>query len=128
MTASIAAVGVRERDLRVGAGAFLGAAAAWPLLPVHPALACPLRALTGIPCPLCGMTRASVAAIHGHVSTSLAYNPAGILLLVAAVALIVRPAWLSRLRLSTWAVVVAVGTLWVWNIGFNPTFHQLLLR
>ena len=74
------------------------------------------------------MTRASVAAIHGHVSTSLAYNPAGILLLVAAVALIVRPAWLSRLRLSTWAVVVAVGTLWVWNIGFNPTFHQLLLR
>ena len=26
-----------------------------------------------------------------------------------------------------WRPVVALGALWVWNIGFNPTFHQLLL-
>ena len=24
--------------------------------------------------------------------------------------------------------VRALGPLWLWNIGFNPTFHQLLLR
>ena len=31
---------------------------------------------TGIPCPFCGMTRACVAAAHGHVAQSLAFNPA----------------------------------------------------
>jgi len=27
-----------------------------------------------------------------------------------------------------WAISAALGALWVWNIGFNPTFHQYLLR
>lgn len=117
-----------ERDLRVTSGALLGAAAIWPVLPVHPALACPLRSATGIPCPFCGMTRACVALVHGHLARSLAFNPAGVLVIAFAVALLVRPAWLRRLRPPLWGVVAAVAMLWVWNIGFNPTFHQLLLR
>jgi hypothetical protein len=24
-------------------------------------------------------------------------------------------------------VGIAVGALWLWNIGFNPTFHQYFL-
>ena len=128
MTASLAAPRVRERDVRVAAGALLGAAAAWPLLPVHPTFACPLRSLTGIPCPVCGMTRACVAAVHGNLVASLSFNPAGILVVVAAVVLLVRPELLSRVRTSTWVLAMAVGALWLWNIGFNPTFHQLFLR
>ena len=116
------------RELRVAAGALVGAAAAWPLLPVHPPFACPLRALTGIPCPFCGMTRACVAAVHGHLATSLAFNPAGVLVVVAALVALVRPQWLARVRVPTWVAGVAVAGLWLWNIGFNPTFHQLLLR
>jgi Protein of unknown function (DUF2752) len=118
----------RERELRVASGGMVAIAAAWPLLPAHPPLACPLRALTGIPCPLCGMTRAVVAAAHGHLGTSLAFNPAGIVVLVVAVVAILRPAWLTRLRIPLWSVFTLAGALWVWNIGFNPTFHQLLLR
>lgn len=117
-----------ERDLRVVSGGMLAIAAAWPILPVHPEVACPLRALTGVPCPLCGMTRAIVAAAHGHAGESLAFNPGGVILLVLAVVAIVRPAWLARLQLPTWSLLAIVGALWVWNIGFNPTFHQLLLR
>jgi len=118
----------RERDLRlVVAGAF-GVAAAWPLLPVHPPLACPLRSLTGIPCPLCGMTRACLAAVHGHLGQSLAFNPAGILILVLAAVVLVRPSFVRNLRIPMWTLWAAAGALWLWNIGFNPTFHQFLLR
>lgn len=118
----------RERDLRVGAAALLGTAAVWSRLPVHPPFACPLRSLTGIPCPLCGMTRACVAAAHGNFVSSLRFNPGGIFVMLLAVVLLVRPSWVSNVRPPTWAIWLTLGALWIWNIGFNPTFHQLFLR
>jgi uncharacterized protein DUF2752 len=126
---STAAVQMRSaRDLRIGAGALVGAAAIWPVLPLHPPLACPLRATTGIPCPLCGMTRACVAAVHGHLGTSLVFNPAGILVMLFALTALIRPEWLLRMRPPLWLIGGALAALWFWNIGFNPTFHQFLLR
>jgi hypothetical protein len=118
----------RMSEARVMAGGMLAVAAAWPILPFHPPLACPLRAATGIPCPFCGMTRAVVALARGHVGASLAFNPGGIAVVVLALVALVRPSLLSRLRVPTWTIVAAFGALWVWNIGFNPTFHQLFLR
>ena len=121
-------VGFRDRDLRVATGALVAAAAVWPRLPVHPPLACPLRSLTGIPCPFCGMTRACVAAVHGHLGASLAFNPAGLLVLAIAAIALVRPVLLRRIVPPLWLVAAGLGALWIWNIGFNPTFHQLLWR
>jgi hypothetical protein len=118
----------RERELQLAAGGLLGAAAVWPVLPMHPPFACPLRSLTGIPCPLCGMTRACVALAHGHVAASLAFNPAGILVVALAAMVLFRPRVITRLRPPVWMLVVGFALLWIWNIGFNPTFHQLLLR
>ena len=116
------------RDLRLAGLALVGAAGVWPALPVHPPFACPLRSLTGVPCPLCGMTRACVSALHGHLATSLAFNPGGVLVLVAAVVAVLRPQLLTRTRVPVWTAVMTLGALWVWNVGFNPTFHQWLLR
>jgi len=48
-------------------------------------------------------------------------------ILLAAVVL-VRPSIMVRIRPPTWTVAVAMGLLWLWNVGFNPTFHQVLLR
>jgi uncharacterized protein DUF2752 len=122
-------LGVRApNQLRVAAAGLVGAAAVWPVLPAHPPLVCPLRAATGIPCPLCGMTRACVAAAHGHLASSLAFNPAGLLVVLAAVVALFRPQWFTRVRAPGWLIIAAIGALWVWNVGFNPTFHQLLLR
>ena len=117
-----------DRELRYAAGGMVAIAAVWPVLPLHPGVACPLRAATGVPCPFCGMTRAVVAAVHGHLGASLAFNPGGIVVLLLAVVALVRPDWLSRVRAPFWSVLAVIGGLWLWNIGFNPTFHQLLLR
>src|SRR5205814_9810273 len=116
------------RARRIAAGGPVAAAAVGPVLPLHPPLACPLRSLTGIPCPFCGMTRACVAAVHGHLGTSLSFNPGGVLVVLLAIAVLVRPQLVVRARPPTWLIGAAFGVLWLWNIGFNPTFHQLLLR
>jgi hypothetical protein len=112
---------IELRDLRYAGAGMLGAAAVWPALPVHPPFVCPLRTLTGIPCPFCGMTRAVVAVVHGNVAASVRYNPAGILLVVLAVALML--GWRTeRVRLPTWLLPVLLGALWVYNLTLNPTF------
>jgi hypothetical protein len=117
-----------EREVRVASAGLIAVAAAWPRLPLHPPIACPLRAATGIPCPFCGMTRAVVALVHGHVGSSLAFNPGGVVVVVLALVAVLRPSWLARVRAPLWSLFAALGALWLWNIGFNPTFHQLFLR
>jgi hypothetical protein len=39
-----------------------------------------------------------------------------------------RPQLFTRVRTPGWLMIAAIGALWLWNIGFNPTFHQLLWR
>ncbi len=123
MTAPTAAA--ERRGLRLAAAGLVGAAIVYPLVPFSPTL-CPLRATTGVPCPFCGMTRAVVAAVHGHVGQSLSFNPGGIVILLLAAVLLVRPAILARVRPPLWALWATLGALWLWNLGFNPTFHQWL--
>lgn len=64
---------------RVGLAGLAGAVAAYsyPVLTSHTPLAlpCPLRALTGMPCPFCGMTTAATRLGAGHLRAALAANP-----------------------------------------------------
>jgi hypothetical protein len=57
----------------------------------HEVVLCPLRRLTGIPCPTCGSTRAALSLLAGHVGAAWRCNPlvfsAG---LVAAAVVVVR--------------------------------------
>lgn len=36
---------------------------------------CPIKFLTGISCPGCGMTRAWLSAVHGDIHQAIAYHP-----------------------------------------------------
>lgn len=36
---------------------------------------CPIRSLTGIPCPSCGITRACFSVIQGDLNSALYYHP-----------------------------------------------------
>lgn len=104
---------------RLSAGLLLLAGALVPALPSGLAVGCPLRGATGLPCPLCGMTRSVVATVHGNVGEALATNPAGVLLVVLAVTVLLarrRP----RLRLPPWALPAAAGALWLWQLARFP--------
>lgn len=68
-----------------------------------PGISCPLRALTGIPCPGCFLTRAVAASLHGDLGTALHWHPIGP---VAAVLLLV---W-SVVSLRQKRLVPAHGT------------------
>lgn len=76
--------------------AALGAIALVPLSqPLLSALPlCPLRSLTGLPCPTCGATRAAEAMLGGQVVDAVVYNP---LVTLAAIAFLVvglaAPVW-----------------------------------
>jgi hypothetical protein len=111
--------GPSTRPLAVG---FVVAAGAWALSPVHPPLACPFRAATGLPCPFCGMTRAVDAALHGHLAASLRFQPAGILLLVAVAFVVLRRSR-APIRLPAWTLLAVFALMWAWNLTLNPTFH-----
>ena len=92
----------------------LGAAATLPLLPGHPGIACPLRRLTGIPCPLCGMTTGVEEGVRLHLGRAFAANPGGLVALVAAVLLLVlRPA---RIRIPAALPPLALAGLWLFEL------------
>jgi|SRR5215471_21825957 len=94
-------------DTRGAAMAMLGLAAVLPLLPGHAGLPCPLRTLTGVPCPMCGMTTSVEATAHGHLGSALLANPAGpFAVLVALFLLVRRPRRVIRVP-----IVLVVGTL-----------------
>ncbi|MCT0247987.1 DUF2752 domain-containing protein [Synechococcus sp. CS-205] len=50
-----------------------------------PGFSCPLRALTGIPCPSCFLTRATCASLRGHWSEAIALHAFGPLAAAALV-------------------------------------------
>jgi hypothetical protein len=80
-------------------------------LPGHPI--CPFKAVTSLPCPGCGMTRAVLALGQGRVLAAVGFNPL-VLPLVAAML-----AWLAGVRLDAarhraalWVLLGAVLVFW----------------
>jgi Protein of unknown function (DUF2752) len=122
---------VPEHITMFGLGAGL-VGSAYPLIMAHSGFQgfpCPLRTLTGVPCPFCGLTTATVALTHGQWSTAaatspLAYLAAGLVVGVAPVlalrvAGVVRPPrpWSARARAHTrYALLVIVVLSWFFQL------------
>lgn len=72
----VGAVGMGRRTLRVLAVfSLVGVLATFGLLP------CPTAAILRVPCPGCGMTRATLALVHGDVAQALRFHPLVLLVL-----------------------------------------------
>ena len=101
-------------ELRIPAGILLGAGVALPLLD-HPGPGCLLRAMTGVPCPLCGMSTSVAATVRGDLSDALTAAPAGIALVGLAIWVFVtgRP---RRLEVPLPGVLGLLVVMWVFQL------------
>jgi hypothetical protein len=80
-------------------------------LPWRPPTLCLLRATTGIPCPLCGVTTATTELGSGAPVRAFAASPLAVL---GTVAIVLGPVTASRWRpgrRTVWTVVLTVGVL-----------------
>jgi len=70
----------------------LASALPWPAWLAGTEL-CPFHALTGLPCPGCGLTRAFRAIAHGDFAAAWSFNPFGFPLFALALLLAAAPFW-----------------------------------
>ena len=70
---------------------------------------CPLRGLSGVPCPFCGMTTGVLETAQGDFVDAIAANPLAPVLVVAVVA-----AWLSLVLVRVRPRRPGVGS-WSWS-------------
>lgn len=105
---------LKGAPLQVGSALLVAGVALLPLVPAHPGVICPLRLLTGVPCPLCGMTTSVTAVGRGRVGEALAANPAGVIAVIGAVlVLALRP---RRLRFPAWALAATIAGMWIFQL------------
>lgn len=116
----------RASDFRALGAAMVVGGVGWAQFGDPEIVLCPLRAVTGVPCPFCGMSTSTLAAARGDIVGSVAANPAGPILL-AAVALAWVPGLVGRLRmrgvLARWGPRTAfmpwaaLPMLWLWQLA-----------
>ena len=111
--------------------AVAGAAVLWPAVTGATGLAlpCPLRSVTGIPCPLCGMTTAAQALVRGDLDGAVSANPFVLLLaaltVVAVVSMTLRRTGLLRSPPPWSTVAVARSTLLAVALAATSEVWQL---
>jgi hypothetical protein len=102
----------------------LGIAAVRPLIPVELVPPCPLRTITGIPCPMCGMTRGVTALVRGDFAHALLMNPASYLAIALAVLLLVQ--WRTkRVVIPVWVIIAVLAVMWTWQVFKYATGRPL---
>jgi hypothetical protein len=86
----------------------------------------------GVMDPFCGGTRSVYLTLHGHLRAAVRYNPAGPILVVAAVALVLRAAigWSSRRWVGVYVparLLIPVGVVALVALQVNQQLHAALL-
>lgn len=101
--------------LRYAGGTMLALGVALPHIPGNPGIPCPLRTLTGVPCPFCGLTTSVEAVMRGDFHAALVANPFGLVAVAFALALLVRPRW-ERVNVPAIVLVLGVAVSWLFEL------------
>lgn len=108
--------GDQARYLRCACGLMLGAGVVLARMPQGFGLPCPLRVATGVPCPFCGMTTSVKRAFAFDPASAIAANPAGVALVMVAVAVLVLGP--TRLPIPPTALVVtSMALMWAFQLN-----------
>lgn len=105
--------------LRVAAMAVAAIGASWIHRVNDPGVLCPLRALTGIPCPLCGGTTVFIEFGSGRPAQAVLANPA---VLAGAIAVAVAPLglggrwWALQPKTRAWMLGTALVGSELWQL------------
>ncbi len=97
---------------------------------------CPVKLVTGYPCPSCGTTRSITALLHGDVVQAFMINPFGIIssiLVISVIALLILDVFakkdyyfktyvkveqfLQQHKIISVILVLLVIANWIWNIS-----------
>ena len=97
------------------------------VLPFSPIPPCPLLTMTGVPCPMCGMTRSVRSLMRLDAGGALRFQPFGVVaflggLVILSLWALPRTRSIDAVRVPVMVVFAAFLASWIWNIGFNPTF------
>jgi hypothetical protein len=106
---------VELSDVRTAAAIMLAGGAVRAVMSHPVGMPCPLRTMTGIPCPLCGMTTSVTAVTHLRIGEALAANPAGIVAVVTAIAVLV---FRTRrtVTLPAWLIPATLVAMWIFEL------------
>jgi hypothetical protein len=107
-----------DLDRRLASAAILLAWLAPRLLVEDGPTVCPLRRLTGLPCPACGLTRSVNAATHLRIRRSVSAHPLGFPVLGALV-LVAAGRWQPSVegpRTSRWVIGGSVVMVAAWVV------------
>lgn len=85
----------------------------------RPASLCVLRSLTGVPCPFCGGTTATVDLAHGDLRSSLAASPIALPMLIAwpLLGVVRSPHWWRSRRVRWTAILVVLVGAELWQLA-----------
>lgn len=112
----------------IGLSGILGAGAFLALTSLRLPLVCPLRWFTGVPCPLCGMTTGTVAALRGDLVAALSANPFSVPFVAGVISGVyfkVKSAFAApsapwpahRVRIAATALIVAASVSWIFQLA-----------
>ena len=114
---------LRAHDVRCVAVGFVASFSALARLAPTLGPLCPFRRLTGIPCPMCGLTTASLRLLHGRPWQAVMTSPLIVVVLMAALWAFA-PAWNSqrvlRANPRTTSVLTVLGSAWLYQLIVQP--------